>query len=145
MKCYIIFFYLTTNHWTIHVLSNKMYRVKPDIMYQYLPGRLKTVRRLFMSANNTPDDFMDIEMIDVTFEDGTVCSCEIIARFNVNGAAYAALLPEDDEESDILVYRYAEQEGDEVELKEITDENEFNEVADALDEILDDLEFNSKD
>ena len=28
---------------------------------------------------------------------------------------------------------------------EITDEAEFNDVADALDEILDDLEFNSDD
>ena len=55
-----------------------------------------------------------------------------------------ALLPEGDEDSDILVYRYSEN-GDDVELCEITDEDEFNKVADVLDEILDDLEFNSED
>ena len=98
-----------------------------------------------MADNKNPqDDQMDIEMIDITYEDGSTCSCEIIARFDVNGTTYAALLPSDDEDSDILVYRYTEH-GDDVDLDEITDEDEFNEVAYALDEILDDLEFNSED
>ena len=68
----------------------------------------------------------------------------MIAKFDVNDITYAALLPADDDESDILVYRYSEN-GDDVDLDEISDEDEFNEVADALDEILDDLEFNSED
>lgn len=94
--------------------------------------------------NNNETDEMDIEMIDITYEDGTSCTCEIIAKFEVNDISYAALLPTDDEDADIIVYRYSEQ-GDEVTLDEITDEAEFNDVADALDEILDDLEFNSDD
>ena len=94
--------------------------------------------------NNKNDDEMDIEMIDVTYEDGSTCTCEVIAKFDVNDITYAALLPVDDEESDILVYRYHEN-GDDVDLDEISDEDEFNEAADALDEILDDLEFNSED
>ena len=94
-------------------------------------------------AKNTQDDTMDIDMIDITYEDGTTCSCEVIARFEVNDITYAALLPVDDEDSDILVYRYSETSDNDVDLDEITDEDEFNEVADALDEILDDLEFNS--
>ena len=89
--------------------------------------------------NNNETDEMDIEMID-----GTSCTCEIIAKFEVNDISYAALLPADDEDADIIVYRYSEQ-GDDVTLDEITDEAEFNDVADALDEILDDLEFNSDD
>ena len=89
--------------------------------------------------NNNETDEMDIEMIDITYEDGTSCTCEIIAKFEVNDISYAALLP-----ADIIVYRYSEQ-GDDVTLDEITDEAEFNDVADALDEILDDLEFNSDD
>ena len=79
--------------------------------------------------NNNETDEMDIEMIDITYEDGTSCTCEIIAKFEVNDISYAALLPADDEDA----------------LDEITDEAEFNDVADALDEILDDLEFNSDD
>lgn len=94
--------------------------------------------------NNKNDDEIDIEMIDVTYEDGSTCTCEVIAKFDVNDITYAALLPADDDESDILVYRYSEN-GDDVDLDEISDEDEFNEVADALDEILDDLEFNSED
>lgn len=96
------------------------------------------------TKNDFPSDMDDIEMIDITYEDGTSCSCEVIAHFDVEDISYAALLPEGDEYSDILVYRYSEN-GDDVELCEITDEDEFNKVADVLDEILDDLEFNSED
>ena len=96
------------------------------------------------TKNDFPSDMDDIEMIDITYEDGTSCSCEVIAHFDVEDISYAALLPEADEDSDILVYRYSEN-GDDVELCEITDEDEFNKVADVLDEILDDLEFNSED
>ena len=92
------------------------------------------------TKNDFPSDMDDIEMIDITYEDGTSCSCEVIAHFDVEDISYAALLPEGDEDSDILVYRYSEN-GDDVELCEITDEDEFNKVADVLDEILDDLEF----
>lgn len=96
------------------------------------------------TKNDFPSDMDDIEMIDITYEDGTSCSCEVIAHFDVEDISYAALLPEGDEDSDILVYRYSEN-GDDVELCEITDEDEFNKVANVLDEILDDLEFNSED
>lgn len=96
------------------------------------------------TKNDFPSDMDDIEMIDITYEDGTSCSCEVIAHFDVEDISYAALLPEGDEDSDILVYRYSEN-GDDVELCEIRDEDEFNKVADVLDEILDDLEFNSED
>ena len=96
------------------------------------------------TKNDFPSDMDDIEMIDITYEDGTSCSCEVIAHFDVEDISYVALLPEGDEDSDILGYRYSEN-GDDVELCEITDEDEFNKVADVLDEILDDLEFNSED
>ena len=71
--------------------------------------------------NNNETDEMDIEMIDITYEDGTSCTCEIIAKFEVNDISYAALLPADDEAADIIVYRYSEQ-GDDVTLDEITEE-----------------------
>ena len=53
--------------------------------------------------NNNETDEMDIEMIDITYEDGTSCTCEIIAKFEVNDISYAALLPADDEDADIIV------------------------------------------
>lgn len=94
--------------------------------------------------NDISSDMDDIEMIDITYDDGTTCSCEVIAKFEADDITYVALLPEDDEDSDILIYRYTEN-GDDVDLEGITDEDEFNRAADALDEILDDLEFNSND
>ena len=62
------------------------------------------------TKNDFPSDMDDIEMIDITYEDGTSCSCEVIAHFDVEDISYAALLPEGDEDSDILVYRYSETE-----------------------------------
>lgn len=96
------------------------------------------------TKNDISGDMDDIEMIDITYDDGTTCSCEVIAKFEIDDVTYAALLPEDDDDADILIYRYTEH-GDDVDLEGITDEYEFNKAADALDEILDDLEFNSED
>lgn len=121
---------MSTSH---QIMNSSIFPVLNDLTIQEDTGM----------AKNTQDDTMDIDMIDITYEDGTTCSCEVIARFEVNDITYAALLPVDDEDSDILVYRYTETSDNDVDLDEITDEDEFNEVADALDEILDDLEFNS--
>lgn len=101
---------------------------------------------LSVTADNDDTELSeDIEMVNLTFEDGSTSNYEIIAKFDVDDITYVALLPEDDEEdSDVIVYRYVE-DGNDVELNEITDEDEFNRVADVLDEILDDLEFNSED
>lgn len=91
-----------------------------------------------------PSDEDEVEVVEMEFEDGTSCTCVIIAKFEIEDITYAALLPDDDDDADILVYRY-EENGDDINLTEIDDEDEFNMVADALDEILDDLEFNSPD
>lgn len=97
--------------------------------------------------NYTPDGYDDddeTEVVEVEFEDGSSSICQIVAKFELDDITYAALLPDDsddDENIEILIYRYSEN-GDDVDLEEITDEDEFNSVADVLDEILDDLEFN---
>lgn len=99
-----------------------------------------------MSDNtNTQDDDLDVEMVEITYEDGTVCNCQIVAKFEVEDKTYAALLPTDEEDPEIIVYRYVEKGGDDIDLLEINDQDEFNMVADIMDEILDDLEFNSED
>ena len=46
------------------------------------------------TKNDFPSDMDDIEMIDITYEDGTSCSCEVIAHFDVEDISYVALLPE---------------------------------------------------
>ena len=78
------------------------------------------------------------EMIQLTLDDDTTLNCFIIGTFDVDDRAYIALLPEDDGE--VLLYRYHELEGDEIELSNIEDEKEFNIVAEAFHELFGDDE-----
>lgn len=100
-----------------------------------------------MSKPFDDNDEEDADMISLTLEDGTVMECEIITIFEVSGASYIALLPLETpdgfEEDEALIYRYIELENDECDLLAIEDEDEFERVADAFDEYLDEMEFNA--
>ncbi|MGN0395444.1 MAG: DUF1292 domain-containing protein [Coprococcus sp.] len=95
------------------------------------------------------DDFDndEIEMMNLVLDDGTELECEILSIFPANNDTYIALYPletpEGYDDNDVLLYKYKELENDEVELTAITDDDEFEIVADAFDEILDEMEFNS--
>ena len=80
--------------------------------------------------------------ITLTFEDGSTQECEIIGIFPVNDQDYIALLPIDEEESegDVLIFRYNEGDGDEPDLSEIDNDEEFDLVSEAFDELLDELD-----
>lgn len=84
----------------------------------------------------------ECEKITLTLEDGSELICDVIAIFPVDGKKYIALLPEDaDEDADIFLYRYEESGSDEFDLINIEDDDEFDAVSDAFDELLDDAEF----
>jgi uncharacterized protein YrzB (UPF0473 family) len=94
---------------------------------------------------NIPEED-EAEMMSLELDDGTTLECAILAYFDVQGNTYIALLPveypEGFDEGDVLLYRYIEMQNDEFDLETIDDEDEFELVADAFDEILDDIEFN---
>lgn len=103
-----------------------------------------------MSNNNEANDtklFLDEEMEDtITLVlENTQVECGIIASFPVDDKDYVALLPlqevEGLSEDEILLYSYT-REGDEFNLIEILDDDEFEKVADAFDELLDEAAFN---
>ncbi len=95
------------------------------------------------------DDFDDeeIEMMNLVLDDGTELECEILSIFPVNDNTYIALYPvetpEGYDDDEVLLYRYKELDGDEVELTSLDNDEEFETVADAFDEILDEMEFNA--
>lgn len=93
------------------------------------------------------DDFEEVEMMTLELEDGTTLECEIISCFDVDNQSYIALLPvdcpEDFDDDEVLIYRYFELPNDEFTLESIDDKEEFEIVADAFDELLDEMEFNS--
>lgn len=106
-----------------------------------------------MVNNNQEDEsklYLDEEMEDtitLVLEQGEV-ECGIIASFPLEGKDYVALLPltpiEGLEENEILLYAYT-REGDEFDLIDIEDDDEFEKVADAFDEMLDEAAFQDMD
>ncbi|MCR5301682.1 MAG: DUF1292 domain-containing protein [Lachnospiraceae bacterium] len=95
------------------------------------------------------DENDDINMtVEIELEDGTKVSCAIVTILTVRQKDYIVLLPLDDEgqctEGEVWFYGYKEDENDpnvEPELIYIDDDDEYEAVADAFDEYLDDEEF----
>ena len=83
----------------------------------------------------------ECDQITLTLEDGTDLVCDVISVFPVNDKNYIALLPSnDDPDAEIFLYRFIEN-GEEIELENIEDDEEFEMVSDAFDELLDAAEF----
>jgi hypothetical protein len=95
-----------------------------------------------MGKQYEEDDEEPEMTITVNLDDGTDLECAILTILEVDGRDYIALLPIDDEEDgEVLMYRYEESEEGEPSLDNILDDDEFEKVADAFDEWLDTQEF----
>ena len=99
-----------------------------------------------MEKNN---DYDAEEMtVELELEDGTNVNCAVITILTVDEKDYIVLLPlnEDGENEDgeVWFYGYSENPDDpneEPELSFIEDDEEYEKVADAFDEYLDNCEF----
>lgn len=99
-----------------------------------------------MAKNN---DVNDEEMsVEIELDDGTLINCAIITILTVDDMDYIVLLPLDEdgenEDGEVWFYRYSENPDDpneEPELGYIDDDEEYERVADAFDEYLDNCEF----
>ena len=70
--------------------------------------------------------------------------CVVLTIFTAGDRDYIALLPmegEDSEEGEVYLYRYSETEDGTPVLDNIEDDDEYEIVADAFDEMLDDQEY----
>ena len=94
-------------------------------------------------------DYEDEEMtVELELEDGAVVNCAIITILEVESKDYIVLLPLDEdgenEDGEVWFYGYSENPDDpneEPELRCIEDDDEYEKVADACDEYLDNCEF----
>lgn len=96
------------------------------------------------TKNNANTD-EEIEIITLDLEDGKTLDCEILALINVEGQDYIYLMPPQDcelsEEGEFFIYKYFEDENEEITLdNDLTDE-EFDMAADAFDALLDEQEY----
>jgi len=87
-------------------------------------------------------DCNDEEIMTLTLEDGTEIECAVIAVFPVEEKEYIALLPlENQEDGEVFLYGYEEDEEGGFELVSIESDEEYDAVTKAFDEILDEAEL----
>ena len=80
--------------------------------------------------------------VTITLEDNTEIECVVLSIFEAGERNYIAVLPEEEneEESQVYLYRYEEEDGTPI-LTNIETDEEDEIVADTFDEILDEEEF----
>ncbi len=82
--------------------------------------------------------------VTLTLDDGTDLECVVLTIFEAGENDYIALLPLDGkeaEEGEVFLYRYTEDADGTPELHNIISDEEYEIVADAFDELLDDAEY----
>ena len=82
--------------------------------------------------------------VTLTLDDDTEVECVVLTIFTAGERDYIALLPmegENSEEGEVYLYRYSETEDGTPVLDNIEDDDEYEIVADAFDEMLDDQEY----
>ena len=96
--------------------------------------------------NQAPQNEEDDMIVTLELDDGTEIECAILTIFEVKDTDYIALIPLDEngegnEEGEVLIYRYAEDEEGNPALSNIEDDEEYEIVAERFDELLDEEEF----
>ena len=82
--------------------------------------------------------------VTLTLEDDTELECIVLTIFQAGDRDYIALLPmegQEAEEGEVFLYRYSETEDGTPNLENIEDDDEYEGVADAFDELLDEEEY----
>lgn len=84
------------------------------------------------------------DQVTLTLEDNSELLCDILAIYPCDGKDYIALIPADgDDDSDIFLYRFEGNGGNEEDMKliDIESDEEFEAASDAFYELLDAEEF----
>lgn len=82
--------------------------------------------------------------VTLSLDDGSQLECVVLTIFTAGERDYIALLPmegPETEEGEVYLYRYSESEDGEPDLANIEDDDEYEIVAEAFDQLLDDAEY----
>lgn len=82
--------------------------------------------------------------VTLTLDDGSELECVVLTIFEAGENDYIALLPLDGKEAEdgeVFLYRYKEDASGTPELENILDDEEYEIVVDAFDELLDEQEY----
>lgn len=80
----------------------------------------------------------EMELVTLEFENADPIECIVLGVFDCDGKDYVALVPQDSTE-DVFLYGYQEGDDDGFEVLDIEDDEEFERVQAAFEEIADDL------
>ena len=112
---------------------------------QFLQQKRGAMSNDYKKPAGEPEEEMSVEL---ELEDGTMVNCAVITILEVDGNNYIVLLPLDEngknDDGEVWFYGYSENEDDPNEepvLRYIDDDDEYEAVADAFDEYLDNCEF----
>lgn len=79
------------------------------------------------------DEFVR-DIITLDLDDGTTLECEVLDFMEVDGQEYVFLYPiKEEEDGEVLVYRYDEDEEENPMLSNIESDDEYEKVAEAFD------------
>lgn len=84
------------------------------------------------------------EIMTLSLDDGTELECIILSIFPAGEREYIALLPthgKEAENGEVFLYRYVETPNGEPDLSNIEDDDEYEIVADAFDQLLDEMDY----
>jgi len=100
-------------------------------------------------ANNNENQFEEPEIIYIPDEEGNEEEFEVIMKFEVDGSEhkYMMVVPlesSSEEEDEVYAFRY-EEEGDDLKLYTIEDEEEWNIVEETFNTLLGELEESDED
>lgn len=84
-------------------------------------------------------DHEEESIITLEFDDGESIECEALGIFELEGKEYAALVPVDEDMDDVFLYEYKET-GDQFELVDIEDDEEFEKVVAEFENILEEMD-----
>ena len=87
-------------------------------------------------------DFEEEPTLLLSLEDGTEMTCIVLSIYELDGQEYIALLPEeqntdDEEEMDVYIYRFHEDEEGNPILDNIEEDAEYEKAVNAFNELFD--------
>ncbi len=90
----------------------------------------------------------EFDIITVTFDNGEERDCAIIEVFEANDKVYAAIVPHDElfeEETEVMIYEFVENEDGESEIFYIESDEEYQAASAVFDELMQSYEDEEDD
>ena len=118
-------------------------RQKVDMTYSKEGKRMKDKEKFERGMGGNVEE-QEETTVTLTLDDDSTLECVVLNIFEAGDKEYIALLPMEGpaaEDGEVYLYRYTEDADVKPDLENIEDDDEFELVSDAFDELLDAAEY----